>query len=262
LLQRAYDLRDIFYLWKDRASAAVAWSLFSPNYAAFDLFVHPRLRHSADHEAMLDWTEARAQGIVLQLGGGRLHTMWIWEDDHALIAMLRRRGYAPSSYVMRYMLRSLHAPIPDPVVPAGFHLRHAAGESEVEARVEVHRAAFHPSRLTVETWRALMQASGYDLRLDTVTVAPDGRLASFALGWLDAENRIGEFEPVGTAPAFQRRGLGKAAILGGLHQMKALGAASAVVYVEEENTAAVRLYESAGFRAANRIHEYVKAIEE
>jgi len=116
------------------------------------------------------------------------------------------------------------------------------------------------ARRRTEAYRQLMGAPGYDLNLDIVTVAPDGRFASFALGWMDSLNNVGEFEPVGTRPEFQGKGLGKAVLLEGLRRMKARGVTEAIVYVEAENPAAQRLYASVGFRPVNRIYTYVKDV--
>ena len=73
-------------------------------------------------------------------------------------------------------------------------------------------------------------------------------------------NRTGEFEPVGTRPAFRRQGLGKAVIAEGLRRLKARGATDAIVYTPHSNGSAVALYESAGFRIAGSEYDYVKQV--
>jgi mycothiol synthase len=76
-------------------------------------------------------------------------------------------------------------------------------------------------------------------------VAPDGELAAFCTVWFDDMTRTGAFEPVGTAPDHQRRGLGKAAMSEGLRRLKQLGARTA--YVASFSPAAHATYESVGF---------------
>jgi ribosomal protein S18 acetylase RimI-like enzyme len=76
--------------------------------------------------------------------------------------------------------------------------------------------------------------------------------------WYDAENRVGEFEPVGTVADFQGKGLGKAVVLDGLRRLKARGAQQAIVYADMRYAPAQRLYTSAGFYCANQIFTYVK----
>jgi hypothetical protein len=48
-------------------------------------------------------------------------------------------------------------------------------------RVAVHRAAWHPSRVTVDSYRNVMAAWPYRATLDWVIEAPDGRVGRGAL---------------------------------------------------------------------------------
>jgi GNAT superfamily N-acetyltransferase len=65
--------------------------------------------------------------------------------------------------------------------------------------------------------------------------------------WLDPINKVGMFEPVGTHPAFQKMGLGKAVMREGLRRMKAAGMTNASVGTGADNVAAIALYRSLGF---------------
>ena len=47
---------------------------------------------------------------------------------------------------------------------------------------------------------------------------PDGELAAFCTVWVDPETRTAVFEPVGTHPNHQKRGLGKAVMTEGLRR--------------------------------------------
>jgi ribosomal protein S18 acetylase RimI-like enzyme len=60
--------------------------------------------------------------------------------------------------------------------------------------------------------------------LDIVAIALDQRFAAFATCWVDQGNRVGQFEPVGTAPEFRRQGLGQAVLSEGLRRMQQHGA--------------------------------------
>ena len=86
-----------------------------------------------------------------------------------------------------------------------------------------------------------MQISAYGI----VAVAPNGEFASFCTVWFDDVNRTGAFEPVGTAPEHQRRGLGKAVMCEGLRRLKRMGATMA--YVGSYSPAAHAFYSSVGF---------------
>ena len=52
---------------------------------------------------------------------------------------------------------------------------------------------------------------------------------------------------VGVDPAGQGGGLGRALTLAGLHYLRSRGLPEVMLYVDEENTPAIRLYESLGF---------------
>jgi ribosomal protein S18 acetylase RimI-like enzyme len=258
-LRRDHDLGDLLFVWRE-GGKVIGWSLLSPAYSAFDVYILPHLRASTQHGEMIDWTEAHLLDLLHEEHPEKLRVMWVWEDDEDFQTMLAYRNFAPSGDGMRYMVQPLAGKLPSPSLPPGYSIRPMRGEADLPARVEAHRGAFDPSRMTEETYRTVIGSGQYDARADMIVTAPDGRVASFALGWLDRENCIGAFEPVGTHPEFQRQGLGKAAILGGLNQMQALGMTESIVYVEERNPAGIALYASAGFRTAKRILDYVKQV--
>ncbi|MEU7689393.1 hypothetical protein [Microbispora hainanensis] len=74
------------------------------------------------------------------------------------------------------------------------------GDADVPRRAAAHRAAFHPSRVTEESYHAVRRAWPYRPDLDWIAEAPDGSAAAFCLVWLDEANRAARIEPAGTAP--------------------------------------------------------------
>lgn len=89
--------------------------------------------------------------------------------------------------------------------------------------------------------------------LDIVAVAPDGKFAAFAMCWVDQINRVGQFEPVGTAPEFRKQGLAQAVLTEGLRRMQAHGAERVIVIAEAAEEAACALYTSMGFQEQWRL---------
>ncbi|HEU0130918.1 MAG TPA: GNAT family N-acetyltransferase [Mycobacteriales bacterium] len=180
---------------------------------------------------------AEAGAVVTALDG---------EPDKA--AALARAGFAVDGsrwhWHLVHDLRDL-PPVPLPVV---------SGATDPDARVALHRAAWEPSRFTRETYDGVVTTPPYRPDLDVVVTAPDGEWAAYALGWLDEASASGELEPVGTAPAFRRRGYGAAACVATLHRMRDLGARTAVVYAVSDpaNQGPRALYESIGFRVRGR----------
>ena len=256
ILPRQYDLREIAYVWR-AGSEVVGWTLFTPDEGLFDLFVHPEERRSERREHMLAWTEERIVEIARREGLSEVRAE-VFEDDQAWSGLLQAHGFSPDeSRPSLYTVRSLEH-IPDPVLPDGFTLRSMGGEEDIEQRASVHFAAFSPrSKMTADKYRAFRRAPDYRADLDVITVAPDGRIASFAMAWVDTENEIGLFEPVGTHPDFQRRGLARATLFEALHRMKAAGAREALVY-PYANDDARHLYFSVGFEQRNRFIGYRK----
>jgi ribosomal protein S18 acetylase RimI-like enzyme len=142
-------------------------------------------------------------------------------------------------------------------------VRGSKGEAEVSARATAQYNAFTntvPFERYVERFRRFMQSRVYDPDLDVVAVAPSGRIGSFCIVWPDPVTKIGLFEPVGTHPDFQRRGLGKAVMLEALRRLKARGMTDARVCTLADNIPGVKLYEAAGFHIAQRLGAYEKKL--
>jgi ribosomal protein S18 acetylase RimI-like enzyme len=170
----------------------------------------------------------------------------VLDRETHVIEALTRAGYVRDDgpYHASYRSRLL-ADLPDPVLPKGFT---AHPSEDVERRVAVHRAAWHPSRVSVASYRHVMAAWPYRRDLDWVVEAPDGRYVANCLVWLDERNGVGELEPVGTDPRFRRLGLASAVCLAAMHALRDAGAQQAIVYpVANHPGGALHLYERLGF---------------
>jgi ribosomal protein S18 acetylase RimI-like enzyme len=232
-------------LWLDDDGRARAWAWLWQDRGELDFQLHPDSPGLLGD--VLEWFESTAQpnedGMV---------TAWALEAHEDTVAALRSAGYEPGeSGWYEHMLVPLGPEPPEPEVPDGFLLRTVRGDEDVERRVEVHRAAFAPSRVVPESYRQVMRAWPYRPELDHVAVALDGSFAAFCLCWLDEDNRVGDLEPVGTHPDHRRLGLARAVCLAGLRSLRAAGAETALVY-SVGDSGATRLYESIGFRSRSR----------
>lgn len=243
---------DTIRLWSDEHGRTVGWGRLQGS-VYFEHHVLPELRGSPVEAEIVEWCErAVSAGRPQASEDGSTCRTEIFQSDASTSALLWSRGFVASRETGLYFAQELHRPLPSPSVLAGFVVR-AMTPDDIEQRAAVHFAAFSPgSRMTPEGYRAFMKAPGYDLELDSVVQAPDGRLAAYAMAWLDKDNGVGEFEPVGCHPDFRRLGLARAALHRGLLTMKERGMTTAIVYTNAENTAAAALYPSAGFALVDR----------
>lgn len=257
--QSAEFARRIF-VW-EVGEEVLGWCLLTPADNFLDVFVHPRWHGTPEAEAMFIWAEDQLTTQVKAAGGTAINTMWIFEDDVERRAFLEQRGFTVTARDY-FFTRALTDEIPALRLPEGYHLRPTSGEDEYEERARASYGAFQSKwewGAYLQRRLGFMRSPFYEREHDVVVAAPDQRIASFCIFWLDAVNRVGHFEPVGTHPDFQRRGCGKALMFESLRRLQALGMTSATVCTNDGNEAAVRLYQSVGFHLANRLLIYRKS---
>jgi mycothiol synthase len=254
-----FDPRQNIRLW-ERDSQLLGFAWFdAPN--SVNMQIGPALRGQGSLEAeMLEWAAERAR--VCQQGSQESPTLstWCMADDAWRDAFLAERGFARDSYEMLHFHYDLIGPIPDAPPPSQIVIRSVRGEQEYQERVDTHREVWQPSKVTLEAYLRLRAAPIYRPELDLVAAHPDGNFASYCICWLDAANQTGEFEPVGTRPAFRGRGIGKAVIAEGLRRLRDVGARTAIVYTPRHNQPGQQLYLSAGFRIVSSEFMYVRAL--
>jgi GNAT superfamily N-acetyltransferase len=227
-------------LWLD-GSRCLAWAWLD-RPAELTFAVRPDVKI---HDQVIEWFESEAEG------DGPL-SVWVQDDDTHACDVLERCGYRrpPGGRSYASYVHDLDAPVAEPVAPVGYTLRTVRGAEDLRERVEVHRAVWHPSRVTEESFRNVMATWPYRPELDCVAETDEGRFAAYVLCWYDDENRAGEFEPVGTHPDHRRRGLGAATCSFALRRLQEHGGRTAVVLAGTGDDAAPAraLYESVGFR--------------
>lgn len=257
----AHDLGETVRLWLDARGQLQAFAIVTPRSRGgnllFDVQVRPHARQGL-HDEILSWIESRAAASP---AAPRLlcTDTGVYDVDGEQRDALQVRGFRPTGEEALLLARSLSTAILPPSVPAGFRLRPTAGLQEAADRAEAHRDAFQSSRISHEAYLRLMANPGYAAAWDLVAEAPDGSLAAFCLVWPDDDNRVGEFEPVGTRPAFRRQGLARALLSEGLGHLAWAGAREAVVGpIDAADESALALYRSAGFQPAHRLATYAR----
>ena len=191
----------------------------------------------------------------------KLH-IWAEQKDTHLQQVLNNRGYTinNNNYTDHQRVRLLSELI-HPSVPAdGFVVRPLGDIDEHQARCWLSWHTFHPKEpkenFVDGGYPNLQRGPLYRRDLDLVAIAPDGELAAFCTIWFDDFTRTGYFEPVGTSPHYQQKGLGKAIMNEGLRRLKNMGADLA--FVASGSDPAHALYASVGFQTYRIMEPWTK----
>jgi ribosomal protein S18 acetylase RimI-like enzyme len=232
----------------EREGEVLAWAWVRlPDH--LDLAVHPE--HPELAAEVVDWFREVAVADDL--------VAYAMDTEPHIIAAFAAAGFreVDDPHVMYRYTHSL-ATLDEPVVPDGFVVRPVRGDDDVPRRVDVHRSAFHPSRVTVDSYANVRASWPYRQDLDWVVETPDGSFGAFCLIWWDEVNRVGELEPVGTHQDFRRLGLARSACVGAMRALRDLGATEAVVLSFDlpDKPGPRALYHSLGFVDHSRTVKY------
>ncbi|NUR86527.1 MAG: mycothiol synthase [Nonomuraea sp.] len=210
-----------------------------------ELVIHPAFRNQGYGKRLL--TE------VLRLSGGRMR-LWAHGDNPAAAALAASTGLVRARSLWQ-MRRSLFAPLDPFTLPDGVRLRTFEPGRDEDAWLKVNAAAFahHPEQgaWTLDDLRLRESESWFDPE-GFFLAFRDDRLVGFHWTKIHGSSEhghepLGEVYVVGVDPSQQGTGLGKALTLAGLSHLRSRGLAQAMLYVDEANTAAIRLYEGLGF---------------
>ncbi|MCP5101400.1 MAG: GNAT family N-acetyltransferase [Chloroflexi bacterium] len=203
------------------------------------LQIHP---HVYTAELVNSILRVAEKDLVVEQEGQRKLTVWVNEQDTMVNGRLQADGYKRGEWPEHVWSRSLDQPVPEVRVAEGYEIRPLARLDELPARSWASWRAFHPhdpdEKYEGWDWYLNIQRMPlYRRDLDIVAVAPNGDIAAFSTLWFDDVTRCGYFEPVGTAPEHQRRGLGKAVMLEAMRRMQHMGGTLVTVggYTEAAN---------------------------
>jgi mycothiol synthase len=218
--------------------------------AAGELVVDPAFRRRGLGRALADAMLAQ----VASGGAGEAGLqVWAHGDQPAASALAAAAGFRRTRSLWQ-MRRPLAEPLPEPRLAAGIAVRAFRPGQDEDAWLALNAAAFatHPEQgswtrtdLDQREHEAWFDPAGFFL-----AVRGD-RLAGFH--WTKVhpvqggDPAIGEVYVVGVDPAERGTGLGRALTLIGVRHLRDLGLGEVLLYVDESNVAAVRLYESLGF---------------
>ncbi|MFJ8075676.1 mycothiol synthase [Streptomyces sp. NPDC096176] len=208
---------------------------------AAELVVHPSHRGRG---------HGRALGTTLLDASGKRLRMWAHGGKSAARHMAQVLGLT-----LFRELRQLRRPlslqgIAEPAYPAGVTVRtYRPGEDDA-AWLAVNAAAFahHPEQGSL-TQRDLddRKAEPWFDPKGFFLAEREGEIIGFHWTKVHAEEQLGEVYVLGIHPAAQGGGLGKALTATGLRHLAAQGLPTAMLYVDADNPAALRVYEQMGF---------------
>jgi len=238
-------------LWFDAIGTLVAFTW--PRNDQIEVMIHP------NHRELERQILPNAEAAFVQKGTARSLHFLSYEQDLARNASLQELGYhrVDEEYLACHRMKLTNELSARPL-PAGYIVRGFAGESEIESRVEAHRSAFQSTKMTVEKHRKVMTSPTYRQDLDIVCASADGAIAACTIVWIDETNRAGIFEPVACHVDHQRRGLARAVMSEGLRRLHALGARTAYVMSNSDDSPGAHTYRSLGFEMIGKLFQWKK----
>ncbi len=271
-----WDLARDLRLWQDTSNRLLgigAVRVMPPgdDHSGFLRFnIHPEARGTALEAQIFAWVEQRMREVAHERGVCVNLRASARADHKYRVSLLEQHGFTSDRAFYR-MTRSLAEPIPKAQFPVGFSVRHVDSDRDAEAWVAMFNESFidhwnhHP--LTIEQFKHYRTKQDYNPELDRIAIAADGTFAAFCTGYIHQKDnqRSGRNEgwihALGSRRGFRRLGLGRAMLLSGLEQLKAIGVETALLGVDSENpSGAVRLYESVGFSKLHTSIAYSKPL--
>ncbi len=215
-----------------------------------ELVIHPAYRGRGQGRTLVGALLAEADGHPLRL--------WAHGDPPAAGRLAEAAGFERVRALWQ-MDRPLAEPVAEPRYPEGVTVRTFVVGQDEDAWVRLNRRAFarHPEQgawtredLDLREREPWFDPDGFFL------AERDGRLAGFHWTKIHGgsgespghgHETIGEVYVVGVDPGERGGGLGRALTLTGLRYLRSRGLPRVMLYVDEANVPAIRLYESLGF---------------
>lgn len=232
--------------WRDDHDHPIAYAQVSrgPSMWALEFVVDPHHRDTDGFDTARALLR-EAIAIVANEGGGHIH-LWVPKPSNDTDEVARSVGLARGRELLQ-MRRGLPVGIPSTVPTRPF----VPGRDE-EAWLAVNNRAFarHPEQggWNRETLDRRQQEPWFDPQ-GFLLHDEGGALAGFCWTKVHADHDppLGEIYVIAVDPDHHGRGLGRGLVLAGLEHLAAQGLVTAMLYVDADNTSAVRLYEDLGF---------------
>jgi mycothiol synthase len=222
------------------AGIVVGYAQLDDGSGAAEVVVHPAHRRQGIGRELVTRLITEADGSELRI--------WAHGDAPAAAALAAAMGFQRVRSLWQ-MSRPLTDELPEPQMPAGIEVDTFVPGSDENAWITLNALAFadHPEQgaWTLADFNNRMAEPWFDP--GGFFVARRGP-AMVGFHWTKVHDEsTGEVYVVGIDPAEQRRGLGKALTLVGMHHLRDVDVERVILYVDESNQSAVRLYAGLGF---------------
>ena len=218
--------------------------------------------------AMLAHNERRLHAVGAADGyeGPRWLSSWGPDDDTGMRALMDREGYIPVRHFY-LMVRPSLEDVPELPLPDGIEVRPvtaAHSRQLYDADIDAFKDHWGGIEDSEETFRQWTESPSFDPSLCVVAWDGDQIVAGVVGGIYPEENAglgvlRGFLDQVFTRRAWRRRGIARALIARSLVLFRERGMTTAALGVDASNpNAALPLYESCGFAAAERATAYRK----
>lgn len=230
---------------------------------AGELVVHPEHRRAGLGSRIVQELLDRAGRS--EVAAGRLR-LWAHGEHPGAVALATTLGFTQAR-VLWQMRRSLLAPLAEPHLPEGVHLRPFVVGADEREFLRVNNAAFdwHPEQGGWDLDQVKLREAEpwFDPKGFLLAVDADDRLLGFHWTKVHGDGGhshepIGEVYVLGVDPSARGMHLGAALTLAGLRHLRDRGLRQVMLYVEADNDAAVRVYRDLGFTRWDTDVSYVR----
>lgn len=211
-----------------------------------EVVVHPQFRGQKVGTRLVEFAMNRLHDNRLRL--------WAHGELMSAYALAKKLGFTKARELWQ-MRRSLYAELPKLELPANTKIRSFDFSKDKSDWLELNAKVFaaHPEQ-------GRLDKAGLDIRLSETWFKQEGFLISTdddgnftGYNWTKIHGNsvghpaIGEIYVLGVTPQMRGTGLGRALAIAGLEYLRGEGLAAAMLYVDRDNTSAVKLYEGIGF---------------
>ncbi|MBN2442719.1 MAG: GNAT family N-acetyltransferase [Spirochaetales bacterium] len=161
-----------------------------------------------------------------------------------------KRTYDPGQIDLNYTLED------------GFTIQNFSTTLDYSGRVALVQSAFDTTGYTEHNLKSLMASPDYIDEYNLSVISPDSKQVAYCIGWHDqAKKHHGYIEPVGTHPAYRRRGFAKALNKECFRRMKANGITTVDIASRAEPDVSNFLYDALYPQTKREVHKYGKKVE-